>query len=188
MVNLNINAQKLSDSTTSNTKKAEEKILPPLKNSKGVEKKSVPNKNSAYSKKLDDRVFDKIKIFLQDGKKFKQRPVIVTFSENSMTIEGKKDKFLKKFAYKNIRSAEYSYSKSPRWKTGTAMGVASVLFPPLLFVALPLGFSKHRRHWITIRTDSDYAVLKIRKGNRKIFIPTFETKTKVEIEPIGEEK
>ena len=57
-----------------------------------------------------------------------------------------------------------------------------------LFVAIPLGFSKHRRHWLTIRTDNDFAVLKLSKSNRKFIIPAFETKSGVTVEAVGEDK
>jgi hypothetical protein len=63
-----------------------------------------------------------------------------------------------------------------------------VLFPPLWFIAIPLGFTKHRRHWVTIRTADDFAVLKVGKSVRKIFIPAFETKTAVNVQALGDDK
>ena len=84
--------------------------------------------------------------------------------------------------------AEYSYSKNPRWKTGLGLGAASILFPPLLLVAIPLGFTKHRRHWLTFQSNTDYAVLKLSKNNRKLIIPTFDTKTGIKVAANGESK
>jgi hypothetical protein len=134
-------------------------------------------------------VFDKIKIVELSGKEILQKSVIITFQENELSINSqKKGERIKAFLYKDIKQAEYSYSKTPRWKTGIGMGAASILFPPLLLVAIPIGFTKHRRHWLTIRTENDYAVLKLSKKNRKLFIPTFETKTGLTVRGSGEEK
>ncbi len=132
--------------------------------------------------------FDKIELLVPSGDKPDEKSVIVTFDEDLMTIKAKNSSLEKTFNYSEIRSAEYSYSKSPRWKTGLGLGATAILFPPILFVAIPLGFTKHRRHWLTIRTENDFAVLKLSKSNRKIFIPAFETKSGVRVEAVGEDK
>ena len=96
---------------------------------------------------------------------------------------------LKTYKYADIKNSEYSYTKSPRWKTGLGLGAAAFfLFPPLLFVAIPLGFTKHRRHWLTIQTENDYAVLKLSKKNRKLILPALEIRTGVEVKGRGEDK
>lgn len=132
--------------------------------------------------------FDKVELLVPSGKKPVEKSVVVSFNEDSMTIKAKNSSLEKTFNYTEIKSAEYSYSKNPRWKTGLGLGAASVLFPPLLLVAIPVGFSKHRRHWLTIKTENDFAVLKLSKSNRKIFIPAFETNSGVTVEAIGEDK
>lgn len=137
---------------------------------------------------LNQPVFGKIELIVPDGENMREQSVRVRFLENAVQIETEKGSVLKTFNNADIKSAEYSYSKNPRWKTGLGLGAAGILFPPLWFVALPLGFSKHRRHWITIRTEKDFAVLKIGKSVRKIFIPAFETQTGVRIEAVGENK
>ena len=40
----------------------------------------------------------------------------------------------------------------------------------------------------TVRSGSDFAVLKLSKSARKIFVPTFETKSGVTVEAVGEDK
>lgn len=132
--------------------------------------------------------FGKIELLVPNGDKVEEKSVVVTFAENSMLIVAKQSQFSKTFLYSDIKSAEYSYSKNPRWKTGLGLGAASIIFPPLLLVAIPIGFTKHRRHWLTVRTENDYAVLKLSKSTRKLFIPTFETKSGVKIEAVGEDK
>lgn len=136
----------------------------------------------------ENPVFRKIEMLVKNGDTADEKSVVVTFNEDDLVIEAKKAENDKTIKYTDIESAEYSYSKNPRWKTGLGLGAASIVFPPLLLVAIPLGFSKHKRHWITIKTADDYAILKLSKSNRKMFIPTFETKSGVKIEAIGEDK
>jgi hypothetical protein len=90
--------------------------------------------------------------------------------------------------YSDITAAEYSYTKNPRWKTGLGIGAAAFVFPPLLLIAIPVGFTKHRRHWVTVRTSNDFAVLKVGKGIRKLFIPAFETRSSVKVTALGDNK
>ena len=132
--------------------------------------------------------FSKIELLVPKGDKAEEKSVVVTFTADSMTITAKDSQFNKTFLYSDIKTAEYSYSKNPRWKTGLGLGAASIVFPPLLLIAIPVGFTKHRRHWLTVRTEKDYAVLKLSKSTRKLFMPTFETKAGVKIEAVGEDK
>lgn len=133
-------------------------------------------------------VFEKIEILEPQGDNLRETDVRVRFGEDSLVIESTGGGTLRTFKYSTIRSLEYSYTKSPRWKTGLGLGAASILFPPMLFIAIPLGFTKHRRHWITIRSENDYAVLKISKSIRKVFIPSLETHTNVRVDGLGENK
>lgn len=134
-------------------------------------------------------LFEKIEILVQSGGKIKERGVRLRFLQDEMQIETTADKkIFKTFRYADIKDAEYSYTKNPRWKTGVGLGAASILFPPLLFIAIPIGFSKHRRHWLTVRTGNDYAVLKLSKSNRKLILPVFETKSGVSVSGNGDDK
>lgn len=136
-----------------------------------------------------DEVFQRIEMISQTGEKIVETDVSVHFGNNSMEIkESKTSAVLKTFKYADIINAEYSYSKNPRWKTGLGLGATAIVFPPILLVAIPLGFTKHRRHWVTMRTEKDYAVLKVSKSVRKIFIPSFETHSSVKVEALGESK
>ncbi len=142
---------------------------------------------SAQTKEVNP-TFNKVKILQQEGDEINQRSVIVTFLEDEITINSDENNVNKTFKYADIKNVEYSYSKTPRWKSGLGLGATAVLFPPILLVAIPLGFTKHKRHWLTIKTEDDYAVLKLSKGDRKIFMPTFETKSGITIEAVGEDK
>lgn len=134
-------------------------------------------------------VFDKIEMLSPDGNKIREIDVRIHLKEDSIEIESVRTRELvKKMTYSEIRSAEYSYTKNPRWKTGLGLGATAVIFPPILLIAIPLGFSKHRRHWLTVRTENDYAVLKLSKGTRKVFIPSFETHAGIRISGLGDDK
>ncbi|NNE65868.1 MAG: hypothetical protein HKN33_04820 [Pyrinomonadaceae bacterium] len=134
-----------------------------------------------------DVTFKKVRIMQNVGKKFKEKKADLTFREKFLVISVKKGVDVE-MAYDDIVSAEYSYSKNPRWKTGLGLGAASVVFPPLLLIAIPLGFTKHRRHWLTIRTNDKFAVLKLSKDNRKLVLPTLETRSGVTVTAVGEDK
>lgn len=145
--------------------------------------------NSAgFALAQDKASFGKTELMVPNGDRIDEKSVTVNFFDDRMTIEAKSSAITKTFLYSDIRSAEYSYTKNPRWKTGLGLGAASFVFPPLFLVALPLGFTKHRRHWLTIRTENDFAVLKLSKSTRKLLIPTFETRSGVRVEALGEDK
>ena len=133
--------------------------------------------------------FDNIEIMQPNGDNLRETDVRVEFDDTTMRVISRSNRTVfKEWKYSEIQSAEYSYTKNPRWKTGLGLGAASILFPPLLLVAIPIGFTKHRRHWVTVRTENDYAVLKVGKGVRKLFMPAFETRTAVQIQALGDDK
>ena len=133
--------------------------------------------------------FDNIELLESAGDKIRETSVRVVFENGVIRMTSRSNgSVLKEWTYDQIKSAEYSYSKNPRWKTGLGLGAAGIVFPPLLLIAIPVGFTKHRRHWVTIRTDNDFAVLKIGKSVRKVFMPTFETRTSVTIKALGDDK
>lgn len=133
--------------------------------------------------------FENIELMEANGDNLRETSVRVIFDEHAIRMISRSNgAVLKELSYDTIKSAEYSYTKNPRWKTGLGLGAAGVLFPPLWLIALPIGFTKHRRHWVTIRTGDDYAVLKVGKGVRKVFMPAFETRTSVQIKALGDDK
>ena len=147
--------------------------------------------SNAFSLAKRDTVtfFDNIELIRPNGDNLRETSVRVVFEEEKMRVLSRSDgAVLKEWSYDEIKSAEYSYTKNPRWKTGLGLGAAGVVFFPLLLIAIPVGLTKHRRHWVTIRTDNDYAVLKIGKGVRKVFMPAFETRTSIEIKALGDDK
>jgi hypothetical protein len=133
--------------------------------------------------------FDNIELMQPNGDNLRETGVRVEFGDTTMRVISRSNRtVIKEWSYSDIKSAEYSYTKNPRWKTGLGLGAASIVFPLLLFVAIPVAFTKHRRHWVTVRTDNDYAVFKVGKGVRKLFMPAFETRTSIQIQALGDDK
>jgi len=138
---------------------------------------------------LKNETFNKVELLVPNGEKISEKNVRLNFLEDELQIVSiTNGTTLKTFKYADVKDAEYSYTKNPRWKTGLGLGAAGLFFPPLLLVAIPLGFTKHRRHWLTIQTADDYAVLKLSKNNRKLILPAFESKTGVKVSGQGENK
>lgn len=138
-------------------------------------------------------VFDKVDMLVVRGDKAETVPVRLRLAEDSLVVEARKGGgALKSFKYAEMKSAEYSYSKHPRWKAGLGTAAGSLVFAPLLILALPiaipLAFSKSKRHWLTIRSERDYVVLKLDKNSRKVLLPAFEVHSGVKVEALGENK
>ncbi|MEK6285830.1 MAG: hypothetical protein AABO57_08835 [Acidobacteriota bacterium] len=128
-------------------------------------------------------VFQNVEMLVPHGNKADQTPVRLRFEETHLMIESRKEgSILKNFTYSEIKSAEYTYSKHPRWKAGVGAAIAVGIF------ALPLFFMKGRKHWLTVKTDKDYAVLRLDKNNYKVILPAFETRSGVKVETLGEDK
>ena len=108
---------------------------------------------------------------------------MLLFEEEHLAILDKEDRSTRKnFGYKVIQSAEYSYSKAPRWKSGGALAIAVGV------LAIPLFFFKGKKHWLTIQGGEDFAVLHLDKKNYKAIIAALETKTGVNVETVEETK
>lgn len=147
-------------------------------------------------------VFEKVEAFLLNGNKIERLPARLRLEERSLIVESKRSgDVLKTFDYQAIKSADYSYSKHPRWKAGAGTAAAGVAltystvflaaaFPILL--AIPAGFalakSKSKRHWLTIKTSDDYVVLRLDKDFFRFVIPAIETRTGIKVEDVGEKK
>ncbi len=128
-------------------------------------------------------VFDNVGMLMQQGKKTNEENVRLKLDSNSLTVEARKGgALMKELKYADIKSAEYSYSKHPRWKAGLGVAIAVGIF------ALPLFFMKGKKHWLTVKTDTDYAVLRLDKNNYKVILPSFETKSGKKVETITEDK
>ena len=150
-----------------------------------------------------DEVFA-AEMLLQRGEKIEKQNVRLQFLPERLLVKSAQGAELKSLAYADIKAADYSYTKQPRWREGVAVTAAGVALgaslavlsvtPLLPIVAIVAGFklarSKGRSHWLTIRTAEDYAVLCLNKQSWRLVVAALEThsQVKVEILPDKEQK
>lgn len=121
-------------------------------------------------------LFDKSQLSLQVDGETKSVDVLLKFDEDSFEIVSKKTKQpLKDYRYTDIKSAEYSYAKSPRWKT-------AVFVSPLFL------FTSGKKHWLLTQGPSDFALLRLDKDNYKLILAAMESKTGKPIEMVADDK
>jgi len=127
--------------------------------------------------------FHKVKLMVNTGERPAETDVVLRLEQDRVSIRSKRGGAdLKTFPYTTIKSAEYGYSKSPRWKSGIGAAVAVGVF------ALPIFFMKGKKHWLTLQTADDYAMLRLDKANYKIILPAFETRSGVKVETVADER
>ncbi len=126
--------------------------------------------------------FHKIKLLVNTGTKPAETDVTLRLENDRVVLTARDGGAeLKSLPYKHIKSAEYSYSKSPRWKSGIGAAVAVGLF------ALPIFFMKGKKHWLTVHGEGDFALLRLDKNNYKIILPAFEARSGVTVETVAEQ-
>ncbi len=125
--------------------------------------------------------FDNVKLLLSTGGEAKETDALLKLEDGKLVVQSKKEGvLLKEIAYDDIKSAQYTYSRHPRWKEGIGFAVAVGVF------AAPIFFMKGKKHWLTLQTASDYALLRLDKNNYQIVILALETKGGVQVEVSGE--
>ena len=138
---------------------------------------------SLLSQAQGPTLFQKVKWLMPSGKKSKEISVTLWFAEDKLVIRsdlGGRD--VKSFPYTAIRRGDYSYSKHPRWKSGIGAAIVVGIF------AVPVFFMKSKKHWLTVQTENDYAVLRLHKKNFLNVRAVFETMTGLKVETVGEKK
>ncbi len=116
-----------------------------------------------------------IELVVPDGKKSKQTDTVLRIKETTFEFDIEKEKFKdqeKTFNFKDLKLADYSYSKKPMLSGGGA--VATALLVGFIF-ALPFLFIKKKNHWLTVQTEKEFAVMKLDGSNYKAIIAEFET-------------
>ena len=121
------------------------------------------------------QTFGDAKITLQEGDKNKQLNAAVQYDTDAFVVLGQDKKPLKTFPYSSITGAEYSYAKSPRWKTA-------------IFVSPFFLFTSGKQHWFLAKAGSDFAMLRLDKSNYRMVLATFEAKTGKKVELIEDQK
>ncbi len=119
-----------------------------------------------------------------EGKKSKEAAAAILFGEQSVQIKSNKAGVLDKtFVYSEIKAVEYSYSKKPLLSTGGAVAMAILTG----LVVVPFLLVKKKQHWLTVRDDKDYVVMRLDKKNYRQIQSEFEVKN-IKVETISEDK
>lgn len=110
---------------------------------------------------------------------------VLIFEKDGFSIQSRRNKkVFKEFMYSNIKSAQHSYSKKAAlsMSMSTALALSVLTGTPLFLLA-----GKKEKHWLTVATDNDYAVLKIENDNYRLIRMEFIVK-KIDIVDIDENR
>ena len=127
------------------------------------------------------RTFTKVKYMVPVGSKSKAVKATLRFTDKSVQImNAKNGASLKEIAFADITAATYSKSKHARWKESLALGLAIGLF------ALPVMFTKSKKHWLTIQTSKkkDYMMLRLDKKNYHLVITALESNADISVDRV----
>ena len=116
-----------------------------------------------------------VELAVPDGKKTVMTDADIIFSQNGVRIVPDKAKMkenTKEFAYSNIKQADASYAKKPMLSGGGA--VATALLVGFIF-ALPFLFIKKKKHWMTVQTEKEFAVMQLGDNNWQEIAAEFQT-------------
>jgi hypothetical protein len=143
--------------------------------------KAPQAKAAAEKRRGAPQSFDDVKLLLSTGGETKETEAILSLGDEALVVKSRKEAaLLKEIAYDDIKSAQYTYSRHPRWKEGAGFAVAVGVF------AAPIFFMKGKKHWLTIQTADDYALLRLDKNSYQIVILALETKGGIEVAMEGE--
>lgn len=101
------------------------------------------------------------------GKKdTRQVNAVLVFDAEVLRIQSRRNnEIFKEFKYSEITSAEHSYTKKPFFSVSRGTAIALTAFTGLPFFLLP---GRKEKHWLTIVSDTDFAVLKIENDNYRM--------------------
>jgi len=128
---------------------------------------------SAFAVAVDSKKYD-VELVVTQGKKSVETDAVITFDESSFTVLPDKKNFAdaaKTFAYTDIKTADQSYSKKPMLSGGGAVATAILLG---VFV-VPFLFMKKKKHWLTVQTEKEFAVIKLGDKNFRQVVAEMET-------------
>jgi hypothetical protein len=88
---------------------------------------------------------------------------VLIFEKDGIKVQSRRSReIFKEFRYSDIRSAEHSYSRKPRFQT-SAVVLTLLSGMPLFLLA-----REKEKHWLIVVTDDDHAVLKIENDNYRL--------------------
>lgn len=127
-----------------------------------------------------------VELVVTEGKKSVETDAVLSIKEETVRVEPDKQSFkssAKEFSYKDIKTADYSYAKKPMLSGGGAVATAILLG---VFV-LPFLFMKKKKHWMTLQTEKEFAVIKLGDNNHRQIVAELETHG-VKVTTVTEEK
>ncbi len=116
-----------------------------------------------------------VELAVSSGKKSVMTDADLTFTETGIKIVPDKAAMkenTKEFAYSTIKQADASYAKKPMLSGGGA--VATALLVGFIF-ALPFLFIKKKKHWMTVQTEKEFAVMQLGDKNWQEISAEFQT-------------
>jgi hypothetical protein len=119
-------------------------------------------------------VFSNATLNLQAVDKKQELEATIAFDRSGFWLLDPQGRTLKAFPYANIKIAEYSSSKSPRWKN-----VGS---------GAPVTTSSSGRHWLMVQTQNDYALITLDRNNFRSVVGAFEIRSGKTVEIAAESK
>jgi hypothetical protein len=120
--------------------------------------------------------FGKARLTMQVGDKTRAVDVSVNYEPTAMVIVDRNTgQALRTLPYTDMKGGEYSFAKSPRWKT-------AILVSPLFL------FTSGQKHWLLAQGQTEYALLHLDKSNYRMVIASFETRTGKKVEAVGDNK
>ena len=143
---------------------------------KAQEEKAAAGKPSGAPQR-----FDNVKLLISTDGETEETEAVLSLEDQRLLVRSKMESaLLKEIAYDDIKAAHYTYSRRPQWNEGVGFGTAVRL------VAAPLFFMKEKKHWLTIQTENDFALLRLDNSNYQIVLLSLETKGGVKVEVEGE--
>ena len=120
--------------------------------------------------------FQKSKLNVTVEDKTRELDVIVRYQPDALVIVDRKSGgATKTFPYSAVKGAEYSYAKSPRWKTA-------------IFVSPLFLFTSGKKHWFLVQGEGDYALLHLDKSNYRLILAAFEARSGLKVETVADTK
>ena len=116
-----------------------------------------------------------VELAVSSGKKSVMTDADLTFTETGIRIVPDKATMkenTKEFTYSTIKQADASYAKKPMLSGGGA--VATALLVGFIF-ALPFLFIKKKKHWMTVQTEKEFAVMQLGDKNWQEIAAEFQT-------------
>src|SRR5215213_8015333 len=129
---------------------------------------------SAFAQTSPSRVYN-VELMVPKEKKSVETDADITFGATTFTVMPDKKAFAgeaREIAYADITQADQSFAKKPMLSGGGA--IATALLVGFIF-AIPFLFIKKKKHWMTIQTEKEFAVIKLGDQNFRAIVAEFET-------------